>query len=271
MPPRRRTRRRDARAAAARRAAATVLAALATAALPADPAPAEDPLRLDDPRPRWVGVRFEVSSVESPGALDRAWSAPLAAWLEPAAPPGRVRVVVPGPLVERHVLARHGARPGSVGDFRWTFEAATGHVISAVLQGQLERRLGVGFLRWTSRVDIRTRLSTDAPAGFLPAGRVLGELVFAPCDAEERDCTVVAPAPLDPESGYVNAVGVLEGTTGPVASRTFSPLGEARFLELGPEHAATLAEAAALVVEPLAAALPSVAAPPPRAGASGDP
>jgi hypothetical protein len=80
-------------------------------------------------------------------------------------------------------------------------------------------------------------MSTREKAGFLPPRRVLGNRVFRHCDpaaAVDDDCHPVEPVPFDHDRGYVNAVGVIEVET-PIGieARTFSPLGEALFLELG--------------------------------------
>lgn len=209
-----------------------LLAPLGLTLAPAASAPAE-PMRLSDPRPRWVGVRFEASPEDAPGVLDACYGEAIPAWLEPDAAPGRVRITIPAPSVESRLLAKHGARPGSVGDFTWLFDARSGDVLSASLSGVLVRRLGVGFLRFDKEVAIHTELSTLVAAGFRDPEDLFGEHVIAYCDPSAEDgCTVVPTAPYDPGTGYVNAVGFLDARAMGVTTRSFSDLGEARFEEL---------------------------------------
>ena len=68
-----------------------------------------------------------------------------------------------------------------------------------------------------------------------PPRRILGNRVFRYCEPGEslgRRCRGVEAVPFDRERGYVNAVGRIEVQT-PVGieASTFSPLGEAIFLE----------------------------------------
>jgi len=214
---------------------------LSLAAVP-PPAPAlAEPMRLADPRPRWVGVRFEASAEGDPGRLDACYGEELPAWLEPDAETGRVRVTIPAREVETRLMADQGARPGSLSDFTWLFDARTGDVLSASLTGVLVRRIGVGFLRFDTEVEIRSELSTLVAAGFRRPEDLLGERVIAYCEpSEEEGCTAVPAAPYDPHTGYVNAVGSMSGRALSITTRSFSSLGEARFEE---RDATTLARA----------------------------
>ena len=57
-----------------------------------------------------------------------------------------------------------------------------------------------------------------------------------------RGCTRVAPSPLDPRTGYVNAVGTIRASAlGGLGAETFAPLGEAVFSELPELPAVSLA------------------------------
>jgi hypothetical protein len=201
-------------------------------AIAAPPAPAE-PMQLADTRPRWVTVRFEVSPEDAPGRLDAHYGEPLPAWLEPDGALGCVRVTIPAHAVEIRLLPGQGARPGSLGDFTWRFDAESGHVLSASFSGVLVRRLGVGLLRFDTEVEIRTELGTLRAAGFRGPERLLGEDFLAYCDpSQEEGCRAVPAIPYDPRTGYVNAVGFVRGRALGIETRTFSSLGEARFEEL---------------------------------------
>ncbi len=207
------------------------LASLGVLALPG--LASAEPMRLDDPRPRWVSVRFEISPEDQPGRLDAQYGDAIPAWLEPDGESGRVRVTVPARWVESRLLADQGARPGSLSDFVWLFDARTGDVISASLSGWLRRRLGLGPLGFETRVEIETELTTLSPAGFHGPERLLGQRIFAYCDPrQDARCTPVRPVPYDSRTGYVNAVGFVSGRATRVTTRSFSPLGEARFSEL---------------------------------------
>jgi hypothetical protein len=231
----------------------SALLALVAAHLPAL-ALAQPPLDLDDPRPRSVAVRFEVSPRDQPAQRDAHWTEPLPARLEPDAP-GRVRVVVPAALVEERLLADQGVVPGSFDDFVWVFDTTSGEVVSATMQGRLERALGVGFLRLRTGIDLEVALSTREPVSFREGREVLGELVHEPCEGDEDgdgDCRRIAPEPYDADTGAVYAVGLVHARSGPFGSRSLCPLGEAIFLE-----------ASDLPARERAGMLPAVAAGPP--------
>jgi hypothetical protein len=195
-----------------------------------------EPLRLDDATPRSIIVRFETSPRSRPDQLDRSWGPPLPARIEPAGT-DLVRVVIDRQVVERSLFAEDAPEPGSFGDFVWLFDARTGHVLDARLEGRIVQQLDFGLMRSQTRAHVRARMSTRERAGFLPPRRILGNRVFRHCDparARSDDCHSVAPVPLDRSRGYVNAVGVIEVATPlGIEARTFSPLGEALFLELG--------------------------------------
>ena len=78
-------------------------------------------------------------------------------------------------------------------------------------------------------------MSTVRSAGLRAERQLLGQRVFDVCDADDGACTLVAPAPYDPATGYVNAVGLISARTRGAGADSFSTLGEARFTELHPE------------------------------------
>lgn len=189
---------------------------------------------LTDPTPRWILVRFEVSPPDQPGRLDSSWSAPRRAYLEPADAPDRIRIRIPAPDVEEH-LRSTGTEviPGSFSEFVWTLERHSGHVVAAELTGQVRERLSLGLIRTSIVVDIHVAMTTRDPAGFRSARGPLGIETHDFCSPARplAGCVFVEGRQLDPERGYVNAVGRLEAATAMVAVQTFSPLGEVRFSE----------------------------------------
>jgi len=192
------------------------------------------PLDLDDRTPREIAVRFEVSPRGEPGVLDRIYTDVLPARLEPDRTPGIVRLVIEGAVVEQSLLRARNPKPHSFSDFVWRVDAATGHVLQASLQGTLIETLDWGIARRPIEAHIRVRMSTrESGVGFRAPRYVLGQRLFRHCDARsERHCTAVRPVPFERRSGYVNAVGVIEVESAfGVGARTFSPLGEAVFLE----------------------------------------
>jgi len=190
------------------------------------------PLDLEDPAPRWIDVSFELSKGE-PGRLDSTWSPRLAAWLQPAALRHWVVVSLPGPAVERLFdLAGEAPEAGSFSDFVWIIDTRSGHVVSAEVSGALRTQVGWGFLSKEVDVDIRAVMSTERPLGFLPPSSLLGKEVFRTCaPGVVEGCSAVPPIRFRPESGYVNAPGEIRAVGAGVTTRTFSPLGEARFFE----------------------------------------
>jgi hypothetical protein len=191
-----------------------------------------DALDLRDPTPRPVEVAFEVSPGEQPGRLDALYGEALPARLVPHERAGQVIVVLPGALVESHLLVRENPRPGSFGDFVWVFDAESGHVLSATLAGVVRRRIELGPLHRTVEAEIEVAMSTARPAGFRAPRWLLGQRVFELCEEPgDAACSFVQPAAYDPATGYINAVGVIVARTRGVAARSFSSLGEARFFE----------------------------------------
>lgn len=199
---------------------------------------AAEPLRLADPAPRWVAVRFEISPAAAPGQLDHRYSEPLHAWLEPLADPNRVRVRVPGPSVALRLFGDQNPEPESFSDFVWEFDAASGAVLSAAVSGTVRPELHLGFVRSRTRAEVEVSMTTLEVGGFEPTRRVLGQTVHRFCRVRSPRCRTVETARLDPETGYVNAVGPLRVRSRWAELEQFSPLGEAIFEELPPSHAA---------------------------------
>jgi len=194
-------------------------------------AAAADPLDLRDARPRPVRVAFEVSPTERPDAQNVVYSEPVTAWVESGAAKGQVRVRVPGSAMER-LLAKYDPVPGSFGDYLWTFDAASGEVISAGFEGRLWQLVDFGFFRSSVETKIEVQVGTRADVGFRAPYTQLGQVVVDVCAPGTPGCTRVAPAPLDPRTGHVNAVGTIHASAiGGLGALTFSPLGEAVFSE----------------------------------------
>jgi hypothetical protein len=193
-----------------------------------------EPLDLADATPRWIEVRFEVSPEDAPGRLDGQWSPARPAFLEPATEPGQLRIRVPADEIEAHLLATGTqAVPGTFSEFVWQIEAATGHVVLAELSGRVRQPISLGLVRSTAEVAIRVEMTTRQMGGFRPRTRLFGQPTHGFCASrrDARDCTLVPTRPIDPRSGYVNAVGSVMARIPLASRRVFSPLGEARFSE----------------------------------------
>jgi hypothetical protein len=209
------------------RAAAAVL----VACVPVSSAVAE-PLHLDERRARPIHVAIELSPPELPARLDHHYSERVVAWFEPGPGPARATVRIAGTDMER-VLRSYDPVAGSFGDYVWIFDTLTGHVLSASLDGAFHQRLDWGPMHTQVRADVSARMSTLQMAGHLAPRRRMGHAVFEHCLIEDADCHTVAPRPLDPTTGYVNAVGKLVvEVVGSLGTQTFSPLGEAVFTEM---------------------------------------
>ena len=196
------------------------------------------PLDLQDPTPRWVSVRFEVSPQDQPGRLDARYGDAIRARFEPTADPRRVRVVVGAKDVEERLFAGESPRTNSFSDFVWVFDTDSGAVLSAELAGSLVRR--IGFLEKDVSLDVR--LTTRHDAGYRPPRRVLGQLLFEYCAGSEAPsndtsgCSWVRSQHYDPRTGYVNAVGSVQARVVGIRHRSFAPLGEAIFEELSSDQ-----------------------------------
>lgn len=196
-----------------------------------------EPLNLLDARPREVVVSFEISPREVPAQLKTTYSRGFRAFVEPGLRESEMRVVVPAHTVEAHLLGGQNPIPQSFSDFVWTFDIETGHVISASLSGRVTPELNWGFVTGHTRAEIEIEMGTARIGGFKRPLRVLGQLVFRYCsEPEDAGCQLVEAMPLDPETGYVNAVGQVWVHSPILDLFNFSPMGEAIFLELDPDR-----------------------------------
>lgn len=199
-----------------------------------------DPLDLGDRSARWVEVRFEVSPEDQPGELDRLWSDPRRAHLEPDASSRLVHIRIPAREVEAH-LRSTGTETvdGSFSDFVWTLDPASGHVLDARLSGRIREHVQIGPFRTAATVQIDVSMTTRSAAGFRSTEGVFGIRTHqfctpdldAPATRSDPGCVAVAPIAYDASRGYVNAVGALRAAHAVTEIRAFSPLGEARFSE----------------------------------------
>jgi hypothetical protein len=189
---------------------------------------------LTDPSPRWIFVRFETSPPDQPGRLDSSWSVQRRAFLEPGDAPDRVRIRIPAPDVEAQLRSTGtDVVPGTFSEFVWTLERSSGHVVEAELKGRVREHLSLGLLSTSIEVAIHVEMTTRAQAGFRSARGALGIETHDYCSPARplEGCVLVEARQLDPERGYVNAIGRLEAATPMVEVQAFSPLGEVRFSE----------------------------------------
>jgi hypothetical protein len=200
-----------------------------------------DPLDLHDARPRPVRVAFEISPTAQPGALDIVYSEPVTAWLDADPASGRVRVRVPARAMEEF-LAAHDPVPGSFGDYVWTFDPASGDVVTAEFHGRLWQTADFGLFQTRVDTQIEVHVGTLVAVGVRAPYTQLGQVIVDVCEPGTPGCTRVAPAALDPRTGYVNAVGTIRASAlGGLGALTFSPLGEAVFSEARELPAVSLA------------------------------
>jgi len=202
-----------------------------------------DPMSLLDPAPRTVSVRFENSPPDAPDRLRATYTAEIPARFAFDPEAGRVRVSIAGADVERDYFTRQPLRPGSFSDYVWIFDPRTGDVESASLHGVLVRRLDLGLFEQEVDTDFEATLSTRVAAGFAPARRLFGQLVFPLCRTATNGCTLVPPVRYDARTGYVNAVGWIGGRALGFSTRTFASIGEAIFSERPRPGGAGLADA----------------------------
>lgn len=193
------------------------------------PAAAADPVDLANPEPRWVSVRFEISPPDDPGQTNTLYSQAYPAWLQAGERPGEVQLSIDGAAMERYLRRSRDPVAGSFSDFVWHVDVATGHVRSAGFSGRLHERVGLGL---SVKAPMRVRMGTQVSAGYEAARRVLGNRYHRYCMSSSRGCTLVEPKAYDPATGYVNAVGDIRVSSGPIEVRSFSPLGEALFSEV---------------------------------------
>lgn len=236
--------------------------------LTAGGAAAQGPFDLNDPRPRWIDVRFEVSPANQPGQLDSEWSGLRAAFVDPSVGAGRVEVRIPAQEMEAHLLSTGtDAIPGTFSEFVWTFDRETGHVLAAEMRGRVREHVRFGFIRTSATIDIQVEMTTQQVAGFASESGMLGietQRFCAPGPVRKgakikrsrliKGCVGVPAAPLDPARGYVNAVGTVRAVTPVMEIEAFSPLGEVRFSERvsAPNHVVPASFSPAAVVSGVA-------------------
>jgi hypothetical protein len=223
----------------------------------AAPAAVAEPMHLDDPKPRWVAVRFEVSRADRPGTTDTVYSPAYPAWFAMAPDRDTVRVSVSGQAVEQ-LLQNQDPLAGSFSDFVWEFDTRTGHVLSARFSGTLRLTLKLGPARWGVESDVHAQLSTHTVGGFEPPHQVLGLEVNPFCEDSAANCTPMSARPYAPESGYVHAIGPVVASAGLTKVRSYCPLGEAVFTELGADDETVLATGT-----PIESLSRSISSPPP--------
>jgi hypothetical protein len=223
----------------------------------AAPAALAEPMHLDDPKPRWVAVQFEVSRADRPGDTDAVYSPAYPAWFAMAPDRDSVLISVSGQAVEQ-LLQRQDPLAGSFSDFVWEFDARTGHVLSAKFSGTLRHTLKLGPARWRVESDVHAQLSTRTVGGFEPPHRVLGLEINPFCEDTAANCTPMAARPYAPESGYVHAIGPIVASAGLTTVQSYCPLGEAVFTELDAKHETVLATGT-----PIESLGRSVSSPPP--------
>lgn len=194
-----------------------------------------EPMDLSNSTPRWVEVVIEGSPPDRPTQLDVVWSSVhLPAFLRPAEHPGWITVAIPARVVEGQLLADQHPIPGSFSPYVWIFDPVTGQVVSAEMEGAVERHLHLGILAPSVRTELEFVMDTEHPVGVRPERRIFGNPYFGTCPLDEDGCTPVFPAVYDPRTGYVNAVGAVEARAAGFTTRSFSSLGEARFFERDP-------------------------------------
>lgn len=205
-------------------------------ALLARPAVAEplstEPMRLDDATPRVVAVQFEDSPNDRPDLLDRVYSRPYTAWLEPDGP-DRVTIRIRSQILEQSLFLQNDPVPGSFSDFVWVFDRKTGEVLSASFSGVFAYTIDWGFVSSEVHAQVEARMATDRAGGFQPGTPIPGLQLNRFCeDVERAKCREVAAQRYDAERGYVNAVGYLSIDSPLTEFSTYSAVGEARFSEL---------------------------------------
>ena len=207
-----------------------------------------EPMRLDDPTPRWVIVQFENSPSERPDLLDHVYTKPFAAWLE-TNELGQTTVRVSGNVLEQNLFRERDPVPGSFTDFVWVFDKESGDVLLASFSGTFSYAFDWGFATTEFHAHVRAEMRTTRAGGFRRARPVWGHRLYPWCDdVESRRCTAVPTSPYDGGRGYVNAVGFLAIDSPVTQFATFSAVGEARFSEVSSQVRETSALSASLDV-----------------------
>ena len=193
-----------------------------------------EPLDVNDPTPRWIEVRFEISPEEEPGSLDRHWSEPRRARVELGSSPAVLRIEIPAVEVEAQFRSTGADTiPGSFTEFIWVLDPVTGHVLAAEVRGEVREELSLGPFHAYAQVEISVEMNTARVVGYRPNQGIFGVNTNRFCKPaiDEGQCVPVAPIRFDPTRGYVNAVGMVRAASPLAEIRAFSPLGEVEFSE----------------------------------------
>ncbi len=202
------------------------------------------PLDLNDPTPRWVEIRFEVSPSDQPGSMNHRWGVFRRAWLSPGESDQHIEIRVPQVDVEAQLRSTGtDAVGGSFSDFVWQLDPRNGQVLEAVLSGRVRQRISLGPFHRSMEVAIDVEMSTSRRAGFMSSRGTLGVQTQTWCDPSgaRARCQEVTAVPFDRKRGYVNAVGILRASAGLIEVHAFSPLGEVEFRERVSEPLQTIA------------------------------
>jgi hypothetical protein len=188
-------------------------------------------LDLRNPTPRAITVSFENSGPRAPGALDQQYGEPVRGFFVPGPGEDQALVRIPGAEMER-VVSHYEPVPGSFSDFVWIFDTITGHVVNASFAGVVKSKIDWGFFDSEVETSIVMDLGTRNTGGFLAPVERLGHVIYGFCEEVAQDCRQIPPAPLDADTGYVNAVGSVVATAiGGLETTSYSPMGEAMFQE----------------------------------------
>ena len=153
---------------------------------------AAEPVDLSDGQARWIDVRFEISPQGRPGQRDTVYSSRFPAWLATGEQAGQVQISIDSQIVEQHLMGAERPVPGSFSDFVWLFDAPTGEVLSASLNGTLIREVRWGPVRANIETQIQVDMSTSERAGYRMPKRVLWNTIFPFCGNSpevDDDCT----------------------------------------------------------------------------------
>lgn len=205
-----------------------------------------EPMQLADATPRWVMVQFEDSPNDRPEALDRVYTKPFAAWLQPDSQ-GRITVRVDAEVLEKSLFFEHDPVPGSFSDYLWVFDPRSGEVLEAVFDGAFHYAIDWGIATTRIEAQVEARMQTTTAGGFRGPEPIWGRPLHLWCvEPGEAGCRSVERSLYDAERGYVNAIGYLAIDSPVTRFMTFSAVGEARFSELPGDVAVTpLVEAGA--------------------------
>ena len=189
-------------------------------------------MSLSNPSARPVFAQFALLDADTPEGVDELFSQPFLAHHGPASAAGQFTVTVPGDVVEK-LMSSHNAEPGSFSEFVWTFDSATGEVLSAAVSGILNQKLDLGILDTEVDAIIEIHMDTLVPAGEGKPRNLMGHRISKFCDAAANEnCQLIEPVDYDTRTGLVQAVGSLSARTRFTTTQTIAPLGKAIFSEV---------------------------------------